>query len=228
MSQQSKKIDANQPERRDVQTTMKIEKRAAENGGDLAIIEGYAAKFNEVTTIGGWFREVVRPGFFDEVLNQDVRCLKNHDPNYILARSNDGNGTLSLSVDDVGLKYSYTTPDISYARDLQKSIELGDVSQSSFSFYPKEVKWTEKEGELDLRELIKCETLYDVSPVTFPAYNNTEVAKRSWEAHLQEKEKETETRNIDVEGEEIKVLDEYEARHKFNQNKYKQWNDPMF
>lgn len=219
MSQKTdKKTDVNAPDRRYVESTMKIEKRAAEDGSDLAVIEGYAAKFNEVTVIGGWFREVVRPGFFDDVLNDDVRCLKNHDANYILARSKEGKGTLSLTVDNVGLKYSYTTPDISYARDLQTSIERGDVSQSSFSFMPKEVKWTEKEGELELRELIKCETLYDVSPVTFPAYNNTEVAKRSWEAHKQEKQAETRNENN---GNGPKILDEYEARHRFNQNKYK-------
>lgn len=218
MSQKTdKKTDVNAPDRRYVESTMKIEKRAAEDGSDLAVIEGYAAKFNEVTVIGGWFQEVVRPGFFDDVLNDDVRCLKNHDANYILARSNAGKGTLSLSVDDIGLKYSYTTPDISYARDLQTSIERGDVSQSSFSFMPKEVRWTEKEGELELRELIKCETLYDVSPVTFPAYNNTEVAKRSWEAHKQEKQAATRNEN---EGEGVKILDEYEARQRMLNLKY--------
>ena len=138
-------------ERRFVQNNPVLVNKRMEGDVELGVVEGYAAKYNQVTTIGGWFREVIRPGFFDDVLNQDVRCLKNHDPNYILARSNDKKGTLELFLDDVGLGYRYTTPDITYAKDLQRSIELGDVSQSSFSFIPSEVRWIEKEGELDTR-----------------------------------------------------------------------------
>jgi len=197
-------------ERRYLQNPVKVEKRA-EDDTKLGVVEGYAAKYNQVTEIGGWFREVIKPGFFDDVLNQDVRCLKNHDANYILARSNDGKGTLELFLDDTGLGYRYTTPDITYAIDLQRSIELGDVSQSSFSFIPKEVRWIEKEGEMDTRELIKCDILFDVSPVTFPAYQDTTVGKRSWEAHLEEKrQKEKDNKPQVVEPK----FDEYEARHR--------------
>ena len=205
-------------ERRYQATTMKVETRMdGDTPIELGVVEGYAALYDVETVIGGWFREVIRPGFFDNVLNDDVRCLKNHDPHYRLARSKNGQGTLSLSLDEKGLKYSYTTPDISYAKDLQRSMELGDVTQSSFSFIPDEVNWVEKEGEMELRELVKCKTLYDVSPVTFPAYNDTSVAKRSWEAYKAEKE----AREIQVNNpEEIKVMDEFEARHKFNVNKY--------
>jgi len=70
-----------------------------------------------------------------------VRCLFNHDPNYILARCVNGVGTLALSVDAVGLKYSYTTPDRSYAEDLANAIASGDVSQSSFAFEIAEEEW---------------------------------------------------------------------------------------
>lgn len=206
-------------ERRYLTTPVKVEKRA-EDETELSVVEGYAALYNKRADIG-WFDEEILPGAFDDVLNDDVRCLKNHDPNYILARSVNGKGTLELFLDEKGLGYRYTTPDISYAKDLQRSIELGDVSQSSFSFKAKEVVWIEKEGENELRQIKKIETLYDVSPVTFPAYQDTTVGKRSWEAHLEEKKKETETRNEDA-GDSSKIMDEYEARHKFNQNKYKQ------
>lgn len=208
-------------ELRYTQAPVKVEKRA-EGDKDVAIIEGYAAKYNQETVIGGWFREVVRPGFFDSVLTQDVRCLINHLPQYILARCKEGKGTLELFLDEVGLGYRFETPNISYAKDLQVSIERGDVSQSSFSFTASEERWTEKEGELDLRELLKCETLYDVSPVTFPAYEGTEVGKRSWEAHVAEKEKRQKDKNTNTESssraEGPKKLDEYEARYMFNIN----------
>lgn len=208
------------PEVRYVTAEVRVEKRMdGDSEMELGIVEGYAAKYNEETIIGGWFKEVIRPGFFDDVLGDDVRCLKNHDANYILARSNNGQGTLELVLDDVGLMYRYTTPDITYARDLQKSMELGDVTQSSFSFMPKEVAWIEKEGEMELRELIKCETLYDVSPVTFPAYTNTTVGKRSWEARQAEKQKQ---RDVDANATtDTKTLALHEARHRITVNKCK-------
>lgn len=181
-------------ERRFVVSGMTVEKRAATDDQDEAfVVWGYAAKFDSPTVIGDWFIEEVAPGFFDEVLDDDVRCLFNHNPNYILARSEAGKGTLTLTVDKTGLKYEYITPNRSYALDLADAIEAGDVSQSSFSFKPKEVLWIENDGEMSKRRLIKCDKLYDVSPVTYPAYTDTTVAKRSHEAWLQEKNKEKET-----------------------------------
>ncbi|WP_281321997.1 HK97 family phage prohead protease [Flavobacterium aestivum] len=162
--------------------TIKKEERTDENSA--AIIEGYAAKFNSDTVIGYYyqFREKIRKGAFDDVLKDDVRCLFNHNPNYVLARCFEGKGTLTLSVDKVGLKYSYETPDRQYARDLQNAIELGDISQSSFAFDIEEEIWTEVDGEMAVREIVKFKRLYDVSPVTYPAYADTEVAKRSLDA----------------------------------------------
>lgn len=81
----SKNIKSPERELRYTETPVKVETR--EEGSEVGVIEGYAAKYNQVTTIGGWFREVIRPGFFDDVLTDDVRCLINHNPQYILARS---------------------------------------------------------------------------------------------------------------------------------------------
>lgn len=147
------------------------------------IIEGIAAKVNSRTSLG-WFDEMIMPGAFDEVLKDDVRALFNHDPNYPLARSVDGKGTLALSIDDNGnLAYSFTTPNRSYALDLQDAIASGDVSQSSFAFSIKEEAWERsKDSDTELRKIVKLERLYDVSPVTYPAYADTSVAKRSFEA----------------------------------------------
>ncbi|RZJ33730.1 MAG: HK97 family phage prohead protease [Flavobacterium sp.] len=156
----------------------------------LPVIEGYAAKFNSETVIGRYyqFREKIAPEAFNDVLNDDVRCLFNHDPNHVLARCIDGEGTLTLTVDAVGLKYSYVTPNRQYAKDLADAIEAGDVSQSSFAFEVESETWEEKEGEFPLRTINKYKKLYDVSPVTYPAYADTEVAKRSFDEFKKDNE----------------------------------------
>jgi HK97 family phage prohead protease len=192
-------------ERRYFQSKVLIEERADEESDKPAVIEGYAALFNSPTDLF-WMREEILPGAFDNVLNNDVRCLYNHDPNFVLARCIEGKGTLELSVDSKGLKYKYTTPNRSFALDLADAIEKGDVTQSSFSFRAKKVIWTEGgEGEPDLRQIVEIDTLYDVAPVTYPAYADTSVAKRS---------------RTDVDKEEKKnELDEFEARYMFNKNR---------
>ena len=191
-----KEVDKN-AERRFMTAPVRIEKRAADDTADLYEIEGEAAVYNSTADIG-WFTEEILPGAFDQVVNDDVRCLFNHDPNLILARSNQGQGTLKLVLSDTGLRYQYTTPDITYARDLQKSIELGNVDKSSFSFRVEEEIWHEREGQPDHRQIVKFSRLYDVAPVTFPAYNDTSVSKRSHDAFLAaKKEEKKEDQNTD-------------------------------
>ena len=170
-------------ERRYFDSEVRSEKRAED---DVNIIEGYAAKFNSAAVIGNWFIEKIMPGAFDDCLQDDIRCLFNHDPNFVLGRSVNGKGSLEVWVDDIGLKYRYTTPDRSYAKDLQNAIENGDVSQSSFAFKTGEQRWIENGDELEIREIVKFEKLFDVSPVTFPAYEDTEVAKRSFDSYKKE------------------------------------------
>ena len=197
---------------------IKKEKRAEDDSDEsLDIIEGYAAKFDSVTEIGYYykFREKIKKGAFDDVLKDDVRCLFNHNPNYVLARCVDGKGTLTLSVDKVGLKYSYETPDRQYARDLQNAIETGDITQSSFAFEIEEQTWTEIEGEIPTREIIKFKRLYDVAPVTYPAYADTEVAKRSLDAFKETiKKPETEETRAD----QNKELNAFDAQIIINSN----------
>jgi HK97 family phage prohead protease len=204
-------------ERRFFDSEVRFEKREdAEEGG---VVEGYAAKFNSETTIGSYwqFREKILPGAFDDVLQDDIRALFNHDPNQILARSNQGKGTLTVWVDATGLKYRYSTPDRSYAKDLENAIANGDVSQSSFAFKIKEQRWIEKEGELELREIVKFERLYDVSPVTYPAYADTEVAKRSLDSVKEELNPKPTI--IEVEEPQKRKLTMNEAQFMFNKNR---------
>ena len=96
-------------------------------------------------------------------------------------------------IEDGHLAYSYDTPDVTYAKDLETNIRLGNVSQSSFAFTIKEHKWTEPDrenkNENHLRTIIKVDRLFDVSPVTYPAYQDTEVGiSRSWSDHKAELE----------------------------------------
>ncbi len=100
-------------------------------------------------------------------------------PNYVLGRNK--SGTLQLIEDDKGLLVRIKPPDTQWAKDLQKSIERGDISQMSFGFVVEEDKWSSHEGK-DVRELKKVK-LYDVSPVTYPAYNQTDVGVRAMERY---------------------------------------------
>ena len=142
------------------------------------IIRGYAAVFDSPTTIAGWFDEEIAPGTFDRALKekQDVRCLTNHNPDLLLGRTK--SGTLTLGVDDHGLWYEDEAPDNNAGRDALESIGRGDMSGSSFGFYIRKQEWIEEEGKQEKR-IIKDVDLFDVSPVTFPAYKDTEVALRA-------------------------------------------------
>lgn len=153
------------------------------------VISGYAAKFNRASENLGsadyQFIEIIEPGAFDGVLNDDVRALFNHDPNAILARSKDGQGTLKLEVDEIGLRYEFEAPDTQAGRDLVTSMRRGDIDGSSFGFTVAKGgdKWESRrdgEGpEINVRTITKIARLGDVSPVTYPAYPDTSAAVRS-------------------------------------------------
>lgn len=145
---------------------------------------GYAALFNSPTDIGSAFEEVIEPGAFDGADMADVRALFNHDPNMLLART--ASGTLSLRIDERGLRYEFTIPDTSAGRDLRELLRRGDISQSSFGFTIDKEDWEERTGMKPKRKIKKVRKLFDVSPVTFPAYQETSVALRSLEAWKQE------------------------------------------
>lgn len=148
--------------------------------GESTIIEGYAAIFNSKTTIGDdWWTEEIAPGAFSDAIAEgaDVRALINHDWNMVLGRTK--SGTLKLEEDDRGLKFTVEIPDTSYAQDLVKSMERGDINQCSFGFYVKADEW-DYETEPTHR-IIKDVELFEVSIVTFPAYEDTEASVRSKE-----------------------------------------------
>lgn len=145
---------------------------------DRPVIVGHAAVFNRIADIGGYYREKVQPGAFARAIKEDdVRALFNHNPDLLLGRNKAG--TLRLSEDEYGLAYE-VDPDmeISHTRDVVRMMERGDVTQSSFGFFVRKQQWEEDEKGVVTRTIIEAE-LFDVSPVTYPAYTTTDVGVRS-------------------------------------------------
>lgn len=154
-----------------------LEVRAAEN--QPARLVGYAAVFNSLSQVIWNFRERIAPGAFAEsIAIDDVRALWNHDSAYVLGRTTAG--TLTLEEDEHGLRVEITPPNTPLAQSFIESVKRGDVNQMSFGFSVIEDAWTIDDQEQDIRTLLKVK-LYEVSPVTFPAYTETEIAARSAE-----------------------------------------------
>jgi HK97 family phage prohead protease len=159
------------------------------------VIGGLASVYDKYTDMG-WHLEVVKRGFFDGIDTTQTAALKNHDPNLILGRT--ANGTLVLTDTPDGYDYEATVPDTQVGRDTYEEVSGGYIYQSSFAFTVKERIWREVDrielvglvdekildrisygGKVDIRELVKGDKLYDVSPVTFPAYNEATSEARS-------------------------------------------------
>lgn len=153
--------------------------RVQQNDGEPTKIIGYAARFNELSEEMWGMREKIAPGAFAEAIGKsDVRALWNHDPNYVLGRTK--NKTLTLREDEQGLFYEVTPPDAQWARDLIESIKRGDVDQSSFAFTVEKGgdEWDEVSTPA-IRTINKIKELFDVSPVTYPAYPTATSGVRS-------------------------------------------------
>lgn len=148
------------------------------------VIRGHAAVFNQMSENLGGFREIIAPGAFDDVLADDARALFNHDDSLILGRASAK--TLRIGVDSQGLTYEIDPPDTTYARDLLVSLERGDVKESSFGFRVavNGDSWGENADGVLIRTITKVARLYDVSPVTFPAYPATDSATRTLNEYL--------------------------------------------
>jgi len=142
------------------------------------VIRGYAAVFDKFSDdLGGFVEKIARGAFQKSLKSDDVRALFNHDPNYVLGRTKPG--TLRLTEDDKGLAIEIDPPETQWARDLQVSIDRGDISQMSFGFRVVSDDWKHVNGKVSERTLIEVR-LFDVSPVTFPAYPQTTVKVRDY------------------------------------------------
>jgi len=153
--------------------SIRVEKRSADSKPRIV---GHAAVFNELSEEIWGFREEIAPGAFKESIENgaDVRALWNHDVNFVLGRTT--SGTLKVWEDDVGLAIYLLPPDTQLVNDLViEPINRGDVDQMSFGFIPIIEQF---DSERNVRVIIKVD-LFDVSPVTYPAYPQTDVAVRA-------------------------------------------------
>lgn len=157
--------------------------RAAEPTQDnnQAVISGHAAVFNQMTNIGNWFNEVIEPGAFARTDFTDVVLSVNHDLGKIpLARSrnNNVNSTLQLQVDNVGLavRANLDIENNNDAKSLYSSINRGDMDGMSFIFYVAEDRWEGLDTDMPTRHILDISKVVEVSVVSFPAYDGTDIA----------------------------------------------------
>jgi HK97 family phage prohead protease len=145
-------------------------------------IEGYGIVFNKESKDLGGFKEIILPEAVDGVLERaDILALLNHDESRgILGRSTNGEGTLDLTVDKVGVKYALEAPDTVLGDEVLSGVRRGDIRTSSFAFSVSDgQKWEKREDGTYLRIITKFDDIYDVSPVYREAYSDTTVAVRS-------------------------------------------------
>ena len=147
------------------------------------IITGRPIVYNSRTDLG-WYDEIIEPGALNNTDLTDVRFLVNHDTSKIpLARSrnNNGNSTMQLSVDNDGMSIRVTldTENNSEARALYSAVKRGDIYGMSFMFAIRDEKWDDLDSDHPIRHIKDISTVVEVSAVTFPAYESTEINARS-------------------------------------------------
>ncbi len=146
-------------------------------------VEGHAAVFGQTVSIGGYFNEVIERGAFDGCDLSDVSLLVNHDLGRIpLARSriSNGNSTMKLQVDERGL-FIQASLDIENnleARTLHSSLKRGDIDGMSFAFFIADEEWENLDSDCPTRRIKKISRVYEVSAVTYPAYDATDISAR--------------------------------------------------
>lgn len=156
------------------------------DGDKPSVIEGYAAVYYDGTRETEYelmpgVIERIMPGAFDDRLDDDIRGLFNHDTNKLLGRNKK---SMRLSVDKRGLRYEIDCADTSVCRDLLIHLERGDVTGSSFGFRGAKSDWLWDQeiagGEYtaDIRQVTGFASLFDVGPVTNPAYAGTTAGAR--------------------------------------------------
>ena len=149
-------------------------------------VSGYAVRF-ETESVNMGFVEVIKRGAITEetIKTSDVFALLNHNENTVLARSNHGVGSLTLTVDNDGVFYEFEAPNTANGDELLEHIKRGEISQSSFAFTVSNEDgaetWTKRSDGVIVRQINKIARLYDISPVYQPAYESTTCSKRALE-----------------------------------------------
>lgn len=169
---------------------MKTEKRyiseiRSVEGESSRHIVGYALLFNTRSVQLGDFVETIAPTALNQdIINRsDILCLLDHNiQKGVLARSRNGQGSLTLTLDEKGLKYEFDAPETTLGDELLEGVRRGDIANSSFSFVVARDNWEQLPDGTYLRIILEFAELFDVSPVYKPAYNETSVDCRGLEA----------------------------------------------
>lgn len=196
------------------QRTYTFEVRAEQNENEY-VLTGRPIVYDSKTDMGR-FDEIIDKGALDGTDLRDVRFLVNHDTSMIpLARSrrNNKNSTMHLSVDDKGMNIDWIKLDVENnadARALYSAVQRGDISGMSFMFSIDGYSWDDIESDHPTRHITKIGTVVEVSAVTFPAYESTEIDARSKEAldkalESLEKERNARAKSVDTDIELLKA-----------------------
>lgn len=192
--------------------SFEVRAEETENGN---IITGRPIVYDSRTDLG-WFDEIIERGALDNTDLTDVRFLVNHDISKIpLARSrrNNGNSTMQFSVDYDGLNIDWVKLDTENnvdARALYSAVRRGDISGMSFMFSIDDEEWENLESDHPTRHIRKIGSVVEVSAVTFPAYESTEIYARGKEAldnarSALEKAREQRAKSVDTDLELLKA-----------------------
>ena len=149
--------------------------------GGLGIIEGRPIVFNEQTDLG-YFDEIIDRGALNGTDLRDVRLCLNHDTSYVYARSrnNNENSTMRIGVDDMGM-YFRAQLDIQNsprAQDYYAAVSRGDIDKMSFMFSIGRDEWDNLDTDHPIRTILEIKRVFEISAVTFPAYEGTSISAR--------------------------------------------------
>ena len=174
------------PQMQTVTRAYNFEIRAENNDKNGDHIVGRPIVYNSKTDLG-YFDEIIEAGALDKANLKDVRFLVNHNTDMIpLARSrnNNENSTMQLEVDKDGMsiRVNLDTENNSEARNLYSAIKRGDITGMSFMFTIDDEEWENLESDHPTRHIRKIGQVFEVSAVTFPAYEATEISARDKEA----------------------------------------------
>jgi HK97 family phage prohead protease len=144
------------------------------------LVEGYAIVFNSESRDLGGFTEVVKENALDKALerNTDVLALYGHDYQNVLGRQSAN--TLQLEKDERGIKFTLDLPNTQLGRDVYTLVERGDLKGNSFGFTVEKDSW-DKKGDKVIRTIEQVRDLFEISIVSLPAYEATELVKRNFE-----------------------------------------------
>lgn len=155
-----------------------FEKREAQSPG---IVEGRAIVFNSESDMG-WYIERIDPHALDNADLRDVRMCLNHDTSFVYARSRNNNekSTMQLMVNEEGMdiRAQLDIENSPQAQSLNSAIERGDIDKMSFMFIVNRDEWADLDTDMPKRTILEIGRVYEVSAVTFPAYEATYIQAR--------------------------------------------------